>query len=412
VALIKPQKSTKGYDDLVRRNKSIAAMLLSKLQSNENQVDLILFHRGPLPASHKTHIKNRSGCDLVFIDIQNSPLNSEDVVDLQKPDLIGQNTANSREAKQNNHFWFVDALKFLSEYSHMLRLDEHYVLQGAADIFLDMQKQNLHFASCTFNAAEPEQIRALKEFTQFFCARLLRPTNDYNPAIVPETSCMLLDLDALRQNDHFNAFQLSVKATGMIYTHSWPEGALWAVFVHNFVEPARTNLMYPGLSFYHLKTGIVTHPLPNWNDGLQNAALNKPTSKNAEYWPPFDYIESSSQKVVQGTPTGTYTFMTVLAEQPYWQVDLETQHSVKAIEVHNRDVAESRALGLLFEISDDGKHFEILHKQSDLFFASKRYPLVIDFRLLSQNPAFRYLRLRLPKREHLCLDQVMIYSEA
>jgi hypothetical protein len=397
------------YDKLIARNLSIRNIVLPEFGSKST--DIVIFHDGSIAESHQKYIRTKSKTDLIFINVKETLPKTAFQKMLVRPNIIPDDKASNLLTKQLNHFWFIDFLDYLNSYDYMLHIGESLIIESIGQVFQQMQEQGLYFLSPANSYQNPDQTVALADFCRFFEASWLEQSKDFSPLQTPTLDLVVLDLDFFRKNQRFWIFQQSIKAIGMIYTHSWSAKSLWSCFLSLYCQPNQYSFNDKSVSYYNQESGIITNPLPSWQSSLFNVAKNKPASTNAEYWPPLDYIESSVDNVVSGTPTGAYTFNTVPTENPYWQVDLGKPYKIEAIEIHNRDVAEFRALGMVFEASLDCMSFEKIHEQNDLFFGSKRFPLVIDYRKTGKEVMFRYLRLRIPRTEQLCLDQVMIYIQ-
>lgn len=142
----------------------------------------------------------------------------------------------------------------------------------------------------------------------------------------------------------------------------------------------------------------------------RNIALGCATRQSSygpfEGLPPVDGRRPSA---TNGRLTGRYQFHTHHEEQPWWEVDLGCPCSVDAVTLHNRaDNSQARMALFTIQISSDGFAFEDIHRQEQ--------PAAFGNGLQDQQlriviaPAVtcRYLRVTLPGREFLHLDQVEI----
>lgn len=112
---------------------------------------------------------------------------------------------------------------------------------------------------------------------------------------------------------------------------------------------------------------------------------------------------------VDGVKDGTYGFHTGDQENPWWQVDLGCVVPLDRVVVYNRGdgQVEKRAAHLVLLVSDDGQKWRRAYQHDGAVFGGQRdgKPLHIPLRGM---PA-RFVRLTLPGRQYLHLDEVEVY---
>ena len=404
------QTTVGGYDNLIKRNQAIASKLLPKLAPNS--YELVIFHDGSISPEHQKKITKASGTKLKFINVLKTAPKTGFNPAKEIPCVFELPEDASYFSRHLCHFWFVDFLDYLDGYDYLIHIDENTVLIDSPNIVEVMQNQNLKFLTAEQKNISPNTSASLPEFSSFFRAGKLEPYIDLSGySVGPRTNCMAIDLNHFRDLQPFKQFTGAIDAWGMIYSHLWSLGALWSIFLKMYVDPAQYGPNCKAWSFLDPEAGIIINPLSEQLADLSNIALNKQASTNLEYYPPHDGIESHANNVVSGVFHGKYTFHTLHGDDPTWTVDLEEVHPVKAIQIYNRDDGQQqRALGMLVQISDDGETFHTIHEQNELFYGLHRGPLLIDFRALNKEIAFRFLRLKIPRNECFHLDQVEIYS--
>ena len=403
-------KSLELYGQLIARNLTITSKVTPQLGTES--FDLIVFHAGDIPPKHQAYIAEISGTPIKFIDVKKtgpkSALNPQNFRSSQ----IAEELTRPSLTQHLCHFWFVDFLDYLPGYSHLIHIDDATLILGFPNIIEIMQSEKQQFVCAAQFDQNPSNMVALVEFSKFFRACFAEAPMEFPyPFMVPRTNCMAISLEYLRNNTRFIQFQQAIKNSGMIFTHSWGLGALWGTFAMLYMTPEEKVMLQPSISFLDCYTGAVINPLPNQLEGLVNVALQKPATVNAEYYPPFDGVESAAGNLVSGVFEGNYTMHTEPTDNPYWQVDLLQPTNIQAIQIFNRgDGQQLRAKGLLIEISENGSDFNTIHTQEEIFGGKNQSPLLLDLRMMHKTCTAQFLRIRIPRHECLHLDQVEIYS--
>lgn len=112
-----------------------------------------------------------------------------------------------------------------------------------------------------------------------------------------------------------------------------------------------------------------------------------------------------------GVKNGRWGFHTGHAENPWWQVDLERCHPLEKVLVWNRcDAEEStrRSTNLVVRLSEDGHAWCTVYEHGgDLF---RGFPDAKPLAVGVRGRSARFVRLELPGRTHLHLDEVEVFG--
>ena len=111
-----------------------------------------------------------------------------------------------------------------------------------------------------------------------------------------------------------------------------------------------------------------------------------------------------------GIKNGEWGFHTDDSKNPWWQVDLGESQAIRRVVIWNRTAAAERAARLQVLLSDDGKMFRQVYQHDGTVFHgfTDQKPLVVT---LTQERA-RFVRLALPGRSYLHLDEVEVFGVA
>ena len=108
-----------------------------------------------------------------------------------------------------------------------------------------------------------------------------------------------------------------------------------------------------------------------------------------------------------GVVNGTWGFHTNLDDKPWWHVDLQHEFSLERVVIHNSGYQEEwrRILGFTLLLSVDGKSWTEAFGQDGKAFQDPRQPIVVPL----DGAAARFVKIQLPGREHLTLEEVEVY---
>ncbi len=110
-----------------------------------------------------------------------------------------------------------------------------------------------------------------------------------------------------------------------------------------------------------------------------------------------------------GVIDGTFGFHTDQDLEPWWQVDLQQVVPLSRVVIYNRDAGVAgRAAHLRVLLSEDGAQWREVYQHDGTPFIgySDQKPLIVS---LPQSPPARWVRVQLPGREYLHLEEVEVY---
>jgi hypothetical protein len=111
-----------------------------------------------------------------------------------------------------------------------------------------------------------------------------------------------------------------------------------------------------------------------------------------------------------GVINGTWGFHTDLDNRPWWQVDLEREFLLEKVVIHNSGYEEEwkRILGFTILLSVDGKSYSEAFRHNGRPFHDPKRAIVVPL----NRAAARYVKIQLPGKQHLSLEEVEVYSVA
>jgi hypothetical protein len=111
-----------------------------------------------------------------------------------------------------------------------------------------------------------------------------------------------------------------------------------------------------------------------------------------------------------GIKDGQYGFHTDFTDEPWWQVDLGSVQEIARVVVWNRGAAAERASRLWVRLSLDGKQWDTVYRHDGTVFNgySDQKPLAVPL----DNRSGRYVRIQLPGKNYLHLDEVEVVGKA
>jgi len=146
----------------------------------------------------------------------------------------------------------------------------------------------------------------------------------------------------------------------------------------------------------------------------QNLGHGRPaTQSSVSPWSREKTPEKEAARVVSGRFTGSYNCHTAFEDRPWWRVDLERQCKIQQIRIYNR-VADplimARSNRFQIDLSDDDVNWRNVFIRSDdtLFAGGEETPFIWVPHLPMRA---RFVRIQLPGRQFLHLEQVEVYGE-
>jgi len=121
--------------------------------------------------------------------------------------------------------------------------------------------------------------------------------------------------------------------------------------------------------------------------------------------------QSDAAGACDGVKHGYLGFHTNLEESPWWQVDLGGPAAIGRVVVWNRcDGAAPRSRRLSLLLSDDGEAWRSVytHDGTTFYGAKRGEPLTVAL----EGAAARFIRIQLPGRQYLHLDEVEVFGAA
>jgi hypothetical protein len=115
-----------------------------------------------------------------------------------------------------------------------------------------------------------------------------------------------------------------------------------------------------------------------------------------------------------GVTNGKWGFHTGLDANPWWQVDLGQAHPLAQVRIWNRSDTEGsaqRAARFHILLSDDGKSWREVYQHNGRIFYGYRMPDRSPLVIKLTNAAARYVRIQLPGKEFLHLDEVEVIGQ-
>ena len=111
-----------------------------------------------------------------------------------------------------------------------------------------------------------------------------------------------------------------------------------------------------------------------------------------------------------GIKNGEWGFHTGESQDPWWQVDLGETQPIARLTIWNRTAAAERAREIRVLLSDNGQKFRQVYQHDGTVFQgfADGKPLVVEL----SGPAGRFVRLALPGRSFLHLDEVEVFGVA
>jgi hypothetical protein len=114
-----------------------------------------------------------------------------------------------------------------------------------------------------------------------------------------------------------------------------------------------------------------------------------------------------------GVTNGRYGFHTGEDENPWWQVDLGQSHPIKQVRIWNRSDSEeaaARAAHFRILLSDDAREWREVYRHNGRTFFGYHMPDRGPLTITLTNAGARHVRIQLPGRQFLHLDEVEVIS--
>ena len=174
--------------------------------------------------------------------------------------------------------------------------------------------------------------------------------------------------------------------------------ALVAIDVHERPQRAAagiTLLAFARVALTLLALALVVAGAVALRPQRANLAAGKPWKTSSSLF------DCHPEQVECGGVKTRILFHTRDEQDPWFQYDLGTKTTFSSLRIENRQDGESdRAVPLVVEVGDDGEHFrQVARRDSEFSAWSPSFPAVTA----------RYVRLRVPRRSMLHLEEVELY---
>lgn len=137
-------------------------------------------------------------------------------------------------------------------------------------------------------------------------------------------------------------------------------------------------------------------------DWLRQAAVLGKAGPDARVRP-----EEDATGGCDGVINGTWGFHTQIEEDPWWQVDLGTPVRLGRVVLYNRTEIPGRASRIRILTSLEGKDLEEVYRHDGTVFLGHEDGKPLEVKLAG--PRARFVRLQVPGRTYLHLDEVQVY---
>lgn len=145
-----------------------------------------------------------------------------------------------------------------------------------------------------------------------------------------------------------------------------------------------------------------------WRKQLEAAWVVDATARANEGQPKS--TQSDAAGGCDGIKNGKYGFHTGHDNSPWWQVDLGQSATLSRIVIWNRCDSPDRAKDLRVFLSEDGKKWELVYTHKGGKFLGYNDNKPLEIKLPAANSSGRFVRVRLPGKEYLHLDEVEVFG--
>lgn len=267
--LLKGYQKLSGYDDFLRRSKSV----LANLKHNETDavISHIIFHEGNIGSSHQDYLKEKSSIDFVFINVE-----AEFIwTDVSESEFCYSTTLSdsfSSGYKSMCRFWFDGFIRYTQDYNYLVRIDEDCVLYKSSitDIINEMDSSQASYATPFIYGVDDSLVTVgLREFiTKFQDDNLLERV--YDPSFNPYTNVSFFNIAKISNNRMFASFSESVHKSGCIFINRWGDLPLWGCVLQTCFS--RTDILICSqFKYFHSsigdlvnKSGLIDSLMERW----------------------------------------------------------------------------------------------------------------------------------------------------
>jgi hypothetical protein len=227
-----------SYDSLIARNELIYNHIISK---SNFEFDSIIFHEGNIPQDHQEHISSKSKIPLIFKNVKETGNkqafdDNKNKVNLELCPPTELSSKFTLGYKHMCHFWAIDLFDYLSEYKHVIRIDEDVLLLDMhPKILEDVIESDVKFCvanMCDFLDDADVMIGLETLLNKFYEKNSIKPKVAYNKIYAPNTNFMILNLDYFKNHEIAQRFLLDVENSSGIYSNRWGDATIWGIILY------------------------------------------------------------------------------------------------------------------------------------------------------------------------------------
>ena len=258
----------KGYDTLIKRNRSLDT-LVTIIKDLYEVVDVVIFHEGNIPLSHQQHIQNATqNMPIKFVDVQTTgtrAFSADNHRNMKANDIIFPTECSDQFSigyKHMCHFWFIDFIECMHSYTHCIRIDEDCtMIKFPIDVIQRMDASGVVFvtpyynaadASCVVNGMEETSLEFMKAYNIIEQNKVESINNN------PYTNMCIVNMAYFRSHEMYKLYAEHIHKSMGIYINRWGDLPLWGYVLANLV-PKEKYTLDTGISYFH---------------GSHNAAIN------------------------------------------------------------------------------------------------------------------------------------------
>ena len=248
VVLTRGYNEIKDYKQLISRNRHIAMNFYLKL-NNKEDYDIIIFHEGNIHVQHQNYIQSNSPrLPLIF----------------KKVEFINKITINnclcpptqlssifSIGYKNMCHFWSIDFLNYLSDYTYIIRIDEDCNILNIPTNLIELYNaNNIMFSSAYYQGEDdPNVTIGLDKFFNIFMEKNnIKPYK--NSVKCPYTNVMIVNVDYFNKNTVVQKVLKLIKETNCIFSNRWGDLPIWG-YILSYLVDDKLYLKDDTISYIH-----------------------------------------------------------------------------------------------------------------------------------------------------------------
>jgi len=241
---------TRGYEDITQYYKLLNRNKQIEINLDDKSIDILIFHEGNITPEQQIHISSHTPIlNIKYIDItSNAFLKEKSLIKIDKDARCF-----GLAYRYMCSFWFVDFLKFVSEYDFLLRIDEDCFIDCNIDNIL-LQLNTYYFVAGSESGDKEFVTKGLNNFTLDFIKNNKNnyefKSNTSKPPSGPYTNLIGINLNEIRKNETYLNYVKNIDLSNMIYERRWGDLPLWGEVIHYIFEK-NTLLIDNNIKYYH-----------------------------------------------------------------------------------------------------------------------------------------------------------------